>query len=93
MKKELLSKGPELLADLGDHTASILREMTDLKEPLAYNIAIELVNKMRHIWGGQLIYFPKGASMEIAERDLQMYADFNQDGKNQNSCPPECALM
>lgn len=77
MKKELLSKGPELLVDLADHTAAILREMTPLDEPLIARISRELVDRQRHNWGGQLVYFPKGDSLEIAERDLQMYAEFN----------------
>ncbi|MEW8522511.1 MAG: Mor transcription activator family protein [Candidatus Thiodiazotropha endolucinida] len=77
MKKELLSKGPELLADLADHTSAIHREMTTLDDTLIARITRELVDRMRHIWGGQLIYFPKGDSLEVAARDIQMYADFN----------------
>ncbi|MCU7877262.1 MAG: DNA-binding protein [Candidatus Thiodiazotropha sp. (ex Lucinoma borealis)] len=80
MKKELLSKGPELLSDLGDHIAAILREMTSLDDDKIDVIAREMVDRQRHNWGGQLIYFPKGDSLEVAARDLQMYADF--DGTN-----------
>lgn len=77
----LLSKGPELLADLGEHTAAILCEKVGLDGDEATQVARELVDRMRLIWGGQLLYFPKGDSMEIAERDLEMWADFTGDNQ------------
>lgn len=80
MKKELQSKGPELLADLRDHAEAVFLAMTDIDADTAGKIARELTDRMRSNWGGQLIYFPKGDSIEIAERDLQMYDDFT--GKN-----------
>ncbi|MCU7842174.1 MAG: DNA-binding protein [Candidatus Thiodiazotropha sp. (ex Troendleina suluensis)] len=77
MTKEPLSKWPELLADLADHTSAILHELTSLDETLIERIARELIDRQRHNWGGQQVYFPKCNSLEVAERDLQMYADFN----------------
>jgi Mor family transcriptional regulator len=77
MKKDLLSKAPELLADLGDKVTDKLCKTADIDPSTARQIACELVDDMRRDWGGQLVYFPKGDSMEILERDLQMYADFN----------------
>ena len=32
---------------------------------------------MRHHWGGQIIYFPKGLSLDALSRDMQLYAEFN----------------
>lgn len=77
MKRELLSKGPELLADLGDHTADILSSKGGLPNNRAQELARDLVDRMRNNWGGQLVYFPKGDSIDIAERDLELWSKFN----------------
>ena len=77
MKRELLSKGPELLADLSAFAIKILQEKAGMDDDQAANLARDLVDAMRHYWGGQLVYFPKGLKLEIVDRDIHMYAEFN----------------
>ncbi|MEE9356935.1 Mor transcription activator family protein [Candidatus Vondammii sp. HM_W22] len=81
MTKELQSRGPELLADLYAHTAELLQSFAGLPEVQANQVATALVDKMRHNWGGQLVYFPKGKEIDIDERDRNIWSDFN--GHNQ----------
>ncbi|MBL3600658.1 MAG: DNA-binding protein [gamma proteobacterium endosymbiont of Lamellibrachia anaximandri] len=81
MKKDMLSKGPELLADLGERATAVLCKNADLDADKATQVARELVDVMRLAWGGQLIYFPKGDSLETAERDLNLWADFTGDNQ------------
>lgn len=83
MKNELLSKGPELLADLGDHTADILAGKGGMPADQAKSLARDLVDRMRQNWGGQLLYFPKGDALDLAERDLELWSKFN--GNNQHA--------
>lgn len=87
VKRDLLSKGPELLADLGDHTEAILAEKAGLPAERAKEVARALIDRMRYNWGGQLIYFPKGESLDIMERDLEIWAKFN--GSNQDALARE----
>ncbi len=63
-------RGVELLRDLGDRIAHILHER-------AADIAVAVTNHMRTIWGGQLLYFPKGQALDIEQRDKEMWHDFN----------------
>lgn len=75
MKEEYASKGPELLIDLADMTFDVLKD--HVGEELGRSISLKLVDKMRHHWGGQIVYFPKGQSLDALARDIKMYAEFN----------------
>ena len=73
-------KAPEYLMDLAVNAEDILRNSLGLSEEMAHRGAIEIRDRMRTEWGGQLLYFGKGVAIDIAERDLSLWADFN--GRN-----------
>ncbi|MEJ1496367.1 MAG: Mor transcription activator family protein [Candidatus Sedimenticola sp. (ex Thyasira tokunagai)] len=77
MSKVAQGKDTALLADLRDHTVALLCAETDISEEAAGRVAKALVDKIRHHWGGQLIYLPKGKALDIDERDRAMWDDFN----------------
>lgn len=80
MTKAIKSKGPEFLVDLTVNAEHVLRECLGLDEEQAELAAKEIRDRMRREWGGQLVYFGKGKSIDIAERDLAMWNDFT--GRN-----------
>lgn len=80
VKEGRRTKAPELLAELGDHATSILSEQAGIPIEDARKLAKRLVDMMRQNWGGQLIYFPKGRSIDSLERARQILEEF--DGSN-----------
>ena len=81
-RRELRSRGPELLVDLADHCSDVLQEMSALSAERCHEIAQVIMRRMSEHWGGQQVYFPKGLSMELEERDLQIYGEYN--GRNRD---------
>lgn len=66
-------RGPELLEDLTDKTENLLLEQANLTQDVARKVAESLADLMRHDWGGQLIYFAKGLSIDVSKRDLEFF--------------------
>lgn len=81
MSEQFRSRGPELLVDLIDKTARVLEAKAGLEPDTARLCAEEVARHMRMEWGGQQVYFPKGAAVDISDRDLQLFREF--DGHNQ----------
>lgn len=76
MSSQFRSKAPEFLADLLDHATAILVD-AGIDADIAARVAEELSDRMRKHWGGQQIYFPMGMCLELSERDLQIWHEFN----------------
>jgi len=76
-KKSSKSRGPELLNDLQDKAANLMREKLGIDGEVADGFARALVDQVRRDWGGQLLYFPKGLSMELSDRDLALYQEWD----------------
>lgn len=76
MSRELKSRGPELLMDLGDQASELLVSQFGLDVDQANMAARLLVDRMRDHWGGQLLYFPKGSALDISERDSELWEAF-----------------
>jgi Mor family transcriptional regulator len=74
------NRWPELLMDICEHSTAILTDMGGLDPKQAKDLGNAIAVKMANLWGGQMIYFPKGAWMELARRDLEIYREF--DGTN-----------
>jgi Mor family transcriptional regulator len=70
------SRAPEFLRDLQEQAFITLRE-NGLQAGLAEDIANTIARHMCQHWGGQLLYFPKGESLDRAERDLKIFGEFN----------------
>lgn len=68
---------PELLSDLAEKTAEILRESIEIDPVTASHIGVKLARSIADKWKKQLVYIPEGLGMYIHERDLQIYKEFN----------------
>lgn len=71
--------GDDVLEQVAESTRDqLISEKID--EEKATSIAINLAQKMRHDFGGQLVYFPKAFGRAREIRDAGIYAKF--DGGN-----------
>ncbi|BEH14296.1 Mor transcription activator family protein [Marinobacter shengliensis] len=69
----------ELLRDLSAQTDSLLRDY-GIPVDVADQVGHALADHMAQHWGGQLVNFPKDARFEVAQRDLDIWSEFN--GRN-----------
>ncbi len=76
-KRAARSRGPELLLDLAQKISSLMEEMLEMDKASADHVGQTLANLMAAHWGGQLIYFPMGTSLQISNRDQEIWANFN----------------
>nr|WP_113866244.1 Mor transcription activator family protein [Brenneria salicis]NMN91595.1 Mor family transcriptional regulator [Brenneria salicis ATCC 15712 = DSM 30166]RBP63066.1 Mor family transcriptional regulator [Brenneria salicis ATCC 15712 = DSM 30166]RLM30779.1 DNA-binding protein [Brenneria salicis ATCC 15712 = DSM 30166] len=74
------SKGPELLVELAQHTASTIKEVVEIDTAIADQIGEAVANRMMQVWGGQNVYFPMGMAWKVSQRDLEIFHEFN--GRN-----------
>ncbi|EHD22615.1 MULTISPECIES: Mor transcription activator family protein [Brenneria] len=74
------SKGPELLVELAQHTASTIKEVVEIDTDIADQIGEAVANRMMQVWGGQNVYFPMGMAWKVSQRDLEIFHEFN--GRN-----------
>ncbi|MCV9878833.1 Mor transcription activator family protein [Brenneria izbisi] len=78
--KSFRSKGPELLVELAQHTASTIKQVVEIDTAIADQIGEAVANRMMQIWGGQNVYFPMGMAWKVNQRDLEIFREFN--GRN-----------
>lgn len=69
----------ELLDDVSAHTKELLVSLGVASEQ-AQRCGVELADWLAKHWGGQLINIPKDYRYKLAQRDEEIYADF--DGFN-----------
>ena len=76
--------GPELLIDMVDKAARILRVEGGLSPEKAEDLAVSIADQMALAWGGALIYFPKGnwnghalGCFQLAKRDWSIFREYN----------------
>lgn len=69
-------KGTEFLNDLNDHLLDTLGEYLEDKET-CHRAVKTVVDRFRHVWGGTMQYIPKGRELDLDERDLAIWQDFN----------------
>lgn len=74
------SKGPELLVELAQHTATTVREIIEIDIAVADQIGEAVANRMMQVWGGQNVYFPMGMVWKVSQRDREIFLEF--DGRN-----------
>ncbi|NOY61772.1 MAG: DNA-binding protein [Gammaproteobacteria bacterium] len=71
-----MSKTPEFLSDLRDHTKATLINR-GLDDNAAADAASEICKRMTNAWGGVQVYFPTGLSLELDAQAREIYAEFN----------------
>jgi len=69
----------ELLRDLADQANSLLSDY-GVSTDVAEQVGCALADHLAQHWGGQLINFPKDACFKVAQRDLDIWTEFN--GRN-----------
>ena len=79
-----LSKGPEVLIDLVDQAAKILKSQGGLSPEKAEDLAVAIADRMAMMWGGNQIWFPKGnwnggalRCFQLEQRDWNIYREYN----------------
>jgi Mor family transcriptional regulator len=69
----------QLLRDLADQVKSLLEDY-GISEEISDQVGCALADHMAEFWGGQLVTFPKDARFKVAQRDLDIWSEFN--GRN-----------
>ena len=75
-------KGTEFLNELQDHMHDTLGKFFE-DEELRHVAVKAILDRVRHVWGGTMQYIPKGQQLDLDERDLAIWADYN--GFNQDA--------
>ena len=70
-------KALELITDFIDKATRLLAEKAGLDAAASKEIATDLADSLRADWGGQLIYFPKGISIDVSKQHLEMYNEWD----------------
>jgi len=73
---------PEILADLSARISDRLVKH-GIEQQLSGEVASEVVEEMRHHWGGQLIYVPQGLSFEKRKEYECVWKAFTGDNHSQ----------
>lgn len=76
---DLETRGLKVLSDVANMTARRVRDAGVDKER-AHKIGLEVAKEFSAKHGGGQLYLPKGTSLEIEERDWQMWEEY--DGSN-----------
>lgn len=83
------NQGPELLVDLMEKAAHLLKAKGGLSQEKSDELAVALTNVMAESWGGSTIYFPKGTwnrnplrCFHLSNRDWNIYDEYN--GRNRH---------
>jgi len=74
-------RGDDILADLREQAARIIKEDGGLSEDKAINLANLITDSVRANWSGLLIYFNK--KNDLSERDLEIYNKYNTRNRDQ----------
>lgn len=83
---------PEVIADLMDRVTAIAKSK-GIDQEDAEATAMALADELAEVWGGQLIYFPKGMAGKLRQRDLEIYGKFRGDNHAQLASEYDLAVM
>lgn len=61
---------PEIYADIAAHAAEVLKAHGEAA-PRAAELGRAIAARIHESWGGELIYFPKGQSYLVSQRDIE----------------------
>jgi Mor family transcriptional regulator len=73
-------RSDDILADMADFVAELLRRHHGLTQEEAQVAAESAMEAVRLEWGGSMCYFKKGGQVDLQERDEEIYSRFN--GRN-----------
>lgn len=73
-------RGTDLLSEAVEPIAKIIRETLGVSAELAEATSVEITAQFAHLWGGQVVYIPKGVCIQASKLHQKIYDDFN--GRN-----------
>lgn len=69
-------KAPEILGDVAKHAETELVK-SGVEQERAQQIGIDIARRIAQVWGGSVIYIPRGLRLKLSERDLKIWQEFN----------------
>jgi Mor family transcriptional regulator len=73
-------RGTDLLSEAVDPIARALQESLGVSAELAEAASVEVTMLFAHLWGGQVVYIPKGVSIQASKLHQQIFDDWS--GRN-----------
>ena len=70
-------RGTDLLSEAVEPIAKVICETLGVNTELAQATSIEITTQLAHLWGGQVVYIPKGVYIEASRLHQKIYNDFN----------------
>ncbi|HFE44879.1 MAG TPA: DNA-binding protein [Nannocystis exedens] len=71
------SRGLQFLEELIEHASEALEHDAGMPHDGACAAAHAIADRLRKAWGGEVVYIPKGLSIDLSERDRQFYREWN----------------
>jgi Mor family transcriptional regulator len=73
-------RGTDLLSETIEPVAKVIRESLGISAEIAEATSVEITTLFAHLWGGQVVYIPKGVSIKTSKLHQRIYDDWN--GRN-----------
>ncbi|APC14561.1 DNA-binding protein [Pseudomonas frederiksbergensis] len=73
-------RGSDLLSETIEPMAKVIQESLGVSADLAEATSVEITTLFAHLWGGQVVYVPKGVCIQASRLHQKIYDDFT--GRN-----------
>lgn len=73
-------RGSDLLSEAVEPIAKVIRETLGVSPELAEATSVEITTLFAFLWGGQVVYVPKGVFIQASKLHQKIYDDFT--GRN-----------
>lgn len=71
------AKAPEILTDLAAHIQEVLVQKYQMSQDEAKQAGADVAIRISRAWAGEIIYIPRALLLELSERDLKIWHEFN----------------
>lgn len=73
-------RGTDLLSETIEPMAKVIQESLGVSTELAEATSVEITTLFAHLWGGQVVYVPKGVSIQASRLHQKIFDDWT--GRN-----------
>ena len=73
-------RGTDLLSEAVEPISRVIQDTLGVQPELAEATSVEITALFAHLWGGQVVYVPKGVCIQASKLHQKIYDDFN--GRN-----------
>jgi Mor family transcriptional regulator len=73
-------RGSDLLSETIEPIAKVIQQTLGVSEELAEATSVEITTLFAHLWGGQVVYIPKGVCIQASKLHHKIYDDWT--GRN-----------